>query len=390
MGVGEELLNELRERPQIAFLTSADPRDRRAQSGLFFNMSAALQKHCGDVAILGPIDVLYRRYGRSLNAFSRLVTGKRYDYGHSIALAKRYAKVFDRTLQGIKVDLIFAPEASTQIAFAETALPIIYESDATFARMLGYYPSFTNLSASSMRQGNIIERKAIENASIALYHSRWAAQSAIDDYCADEARVHVIPVGANLDEPPSQKDVLDREKPDTYRLLFVGINWSRKGGEIAFDTMRELADMGLEVELAVCGCVPPKKFRDGRLKVIPFLDKNDAKQRRLLYNLYASSSFLLLPTRAETYGNVFCEASAFGLPSIATKTGGVPEVVRDGENGYTLPLSAGGGEYARLIRDIYTDEPRYYALKESSRQAYEERLNWDSWALGVKELIANM
>ena len=102
------------------------------------------------------------------------------------------------------------------------------------------------------------------------------------------------------------------------------------------------------------------------------------------------SDFLLVPTRCDAYGHVFCEASAFGLPSITTSTGGVPEVVRNGENGYVLPYSARGSEYAQIIAEIYQDDQRYTALVESSRAAFESRLNWDVWGSDVKQVLQNI
>jgi glycosyltransferase involved in cell wall biosynthesis len=99
------------------------------------------------------------------------------------------------------------------------------------------------------------------------------------------------------------------------------------------------------------------------------------------------ADFLILPTRNEAFGIVFCEAAAFGLPVITTHTGGVPEVVRDGENGYVLPVEARGESYAQMIADIYQNEQRYLHLVQSSRGAFEERLNWDVWGCRVHDIL---
>src|SRR5436190_335365 len=82
-------------------------------------------------------------------------------------------------------------------------------------------------------------------------------------------------------------------------------------------------------------------------------------QRRQLEKLFETSDFLLLPTRSECYGMVFCEASAYGLPSITTDTGGISGAVKDGENGFMLPLSARGQEYAEAIAKVYLDDQLY-------------------------------
>jgi len=139
--------------------------------------------------------------------------------------------------------------------------------------------------------------------------------------------------------------------------------------------------------LTICGCVPPSRFRVPGMHVIPFLDKNDPAQRKQLADLYLASHFFLLPTRSESYGIVFCEANAFGLPAITTNTGGVSDVISDGENGFMLLPAARGPEYAKLIAEIWQDRGRYSALARSSRRTFDERLNWDAWGLAVSKLI---
>ena len=122
-------------------------------------------------------------------------------------------------------------------------------------------------------------------------------------------------------------------------------------------------------------------------EVIPYLDKNDERQAREIEQLYVTSDFLILPTRADCTPFVFNEASAFGLPAITADTGGVAEVVRNGENGYILPFEARGEAYAQVIAELYCDEQRYLRLVQSSRAAFEERLNWDVWGRRVHDIL---
>jgi len=67
------------------------------------------------------------------------------------------------------------------------------------------------------------------------------------------------------------------------------------------------------------------------VNVIGFVDKASADGYAMLNKPLEESHFMILPTFAEAYGIVFCEASSFGLPSIALKRGGVP--VKDHVNG---------------------------------------------------------
>jgi glycosyltransferase involved in cell wall biosynthesis len=227
----------------------------------------------------------------------------------------------------------------------------------------------------------------LNKASLLVFSSTWAAQSAIEDYHVDERKIHCFPFGANFEEIPPKEVALAKKKSEHCKLLFVGVNWRGKGGEIAFDTLVKLEELGIQAELIVCGCIPPNTFSHKRMRVIPFLDKNDEQQRKELEKLYATSDFLLLPTRYDCTPMVFCEANAFGLPVITAHTGGVPEVVKSGENGFVLPYDAGGDRYAEVIARIYRDDQRYSELVRSSRSAFEERLNWDAWGISMKRTI---
>ena len=126
------------------------------------------------------------------------------------------------------------------------------------------------------------------------------------------------------------------------------------------------------------------------MKVIPFLNKNDESQRKELEKLYLTSDFLLFPTRNECYGIVVCEANAFGLPAIAADTGGVAGVVTNGENGFLLPHSARGEQYASVVARLYQDEQSYNELVRSSRADFDARLNWDVWGITMRNLITEM
>ena len=234
-----------------------------------------------------------------------------------------------------------------------------------------------------------LERRAIERADLLLYPTHWAADSAMRDYGADAGKVRVIPYGANLSEAPDT--VAPREyDAATCRLLMVGVNWEIKGGAIAVETLRALQERGIPAELTIVGCTPPKPIDLPGLRFIEFLDKNSAEDRNTLNELYRQANFFILPSRCECYGIVFCEAAAHGLPAIASRTGGIPEVVREGENGYTLPLSEGGSAYAARIAETWANPAVYRELSVQSRQAYETRLNWDAWATEAAQAITEL
>ena len=373
---------------KIAYLTSSDARDKRSWSGTHYYMAKSLEKHIGEIDYLGPVDFPFDIFkGRVISFITQKLLGKRYDYLHSLSIAKNYSKIFSEKLKNKNYDLIFAPASSSKIAFIETDVPIVYLSDSTFSNMLNYYSFYSNLLKKSVKSGNEIERRALSNSAFALFPSEWAANSAIKFYNTDKSKVHVIPFGANIDSYPTKETILQKKKNKVCRLLFLGVEWGRKGGDIAFNTMLDLNDMGIETELIVCGCIPPKNIVSNKLDVIHYINKNIEAEYEKFNKLLLESDFLILPTKAECYGIVFCEASAYGLPVIAANTGGVAGAVENNENGVLLPVTANSNDYAKVISEIFSDDKKYYSLVNKSRSLFETLLNWDAWALEVKKII---
>jgi glycosyltransferase involved in cell wall biosynthesis len=75
-----------------------------------------------------------------------------------------------------------------------------------------------------------------------------------------------------------------------------------------------------------------------------------AGSRADLPSIFAGADVMCLPTEGEPFGLVFLEAMAAGLPTVAYRSGGVPEIVRDGETGYLVEVGDVPGLAARLTQ----------------------------------------
>ncbi|WP_247438486.1 glycosyltransferase family 4 protein [Bradyrhizobium sp. 139] len=375
---------------RIGFATIGDASEVRFWSGTPFHMAESLAAEGHDVVQIGPLSApilpLYKTYSKVRRAFR----GRGLSPFHAGPVVAQYAADAARKIHAVAPDFVFAPAGSTFAWGVPKGIPLVYASDATFRLVDNYHPNYRNLSRNAREVAERLERDTIARADLVLYPSEWAAESAVRDYGADPTRVHVIPWGANLKEAPKRESVLGRRKPGPCRLLFIGANWEEKGADIAIGTLAELKDRGLEMELVICGCTPPKPIRQDGLTIIPYLNKNDREQRDRLDQLYRDADFFLLPTRADCYGIVFCEAAAHGLPSIAPATGGVSCAIRNGETGILLPPDAKKADYARVIFETFADQDRLARLRQSSRDAFEARLNWQAWAQRVSNLIQTL
>jgi glycosyltransferase involved in cell wall biosynthesis len=376
---------------RIGFVSATAPGDMLAQSGIPWHMANALSRYCGIVDHLGPLRPWVAQPLHVASRIShRLSRRVRFIDTNSEQLSRAYGRLLATRLASAASDWLFAPYASGEIAHLETEMPIVYYSDATFRIICDYYPGFAGLSRRAQRAGDMLEQRAIARATIACFASSWAAESAIRDYGASPDKVSVVPMSANLVDPPPRESLRFERECDRLRLLFVGVDWERKGGPIAHDAMFALRRMGLDATLTVVGCEPPAQFRSAGVSVQGFLSKSDPVQAAALNALFRNADFLIVPTRAEAYGCVFVEAAAFALPSVATNTGGVASAMAGGTTGVLLSPYARGDDYATAIATVWTDTARYHALRVAARRAFEAELSWDAWSRRLNQLTAGL
>lgn len=375
-------------RPRIAFVTTEDARSRAAWSGIPFYMARALERHAGSVDYIGPISSPVARLHRLRHLVQRATLGTAHPQHHRPSIARDYARIARGRLRDH--DLVFAVSASEVLADLETDLPVVYVSDSTVRSMVDYYPDFRAMSPAHAAQADAMERRSLVRADRVMYPSAWAAASARDDYGVAREKIRIAPFGANLDAVPDAAGLAAHKAEGECQLLLLGVDWARKGGDTALATVEELRRTGIPARLVVCGCIPPRPVDPDVVRVIPRLDKSDPAQAAALSELLLRSHFLLLPTRQECFGIVFCEAAAHGTPSLATRTGGVADAVAHGESGFLFPPDAPPAEYAATISALLADRPRYESLVSSSRRAYDDRLNWDAWARAASQTIVEV
>ena len=299
-------------------------------------------------------------------------------------LARIKARMIRRHLRDYDgIDALLMPVGSTLLPFLKTDIPVIYVSDATLPLITDYYNRYAHFSSPTRRRAVALERAALRRVDLGVFPTRWAADSARDDLGLPQERILVAPFGPNISDPPARDDVLRPREAGPTRLLFCAVEWERKGGPVVLDMMERLRGAGRDVELTIVGVVPPGDGVPAGVTVVPYLDKRDPDEARRFREIFAQADLFVMPTQAECFGMVFCEAAAYATPSLATRTGGVPEVVRDGETGILLPPGADGAAYAAEVAALIDDPDRLQKLRLAVRKDYDDRLNWAAWARDV-------
>jgi glycosyltransferase involved in cell wall biosynthesis len=363
--------------PLIAYVTSFESQDIHAWSGLIYHIKRALTDAGAEAESLSNL-----KKGALLTCgfkklFYQFVRKKDYHRDREPQLMKSYSQQINRLLRP-EHDLVFSP-GTLAIGSLETDKPTAIWTDATFANLVESYPEYQNLCEETLRNGHAIEREFLSNAAVAIYASDWAARSAIDYYGADPDRVKVVPFGANIKcerDPEFIATNTSSKSDQVCRLLFIGVDWERKGGPTALAVASRLQERGIKVELHVVGVEPPHEV-PSHVICHGYLSKQNPNDYRKFHKLMLSSHFLILPSRAECFGIVFAEAASYGLPSLATKVGGISSAVTEGQSGFLFEPDCDPGDYCEIIEKHFKSPESYRELASSSFAVYQDRLNWE-------------
>jgi glycosyltransferase involved in cell wall biosynthesis len=296
---------------------------------------------------------------------------------------KEYSWRAGRFLRREKVDVVFSPSQLT-ITYLQTSAKIIYCNDAPFGAIANQYPNFTKLSETYLRQGYRQEYLSHRNADRIVYPSAWARESAIRLHHADPQKCLEQPFGANLPYRPSWKEVKAaasrRAGRSEVTLIMISSDWERKGGSFAVDVVRKLKLRGIHARLKVIGAGPVDRISE--VVSLGWVNKWTESGARIFRTAMFDSDFIIMPSLAEAYGMALWEGAAHGLPMIGRAVGGVPSIIRHGENGLLFPFEASATLVASWIEESF-DSSIYRRLSESAFNDYQTRGNWRSFVDGV-------
>ncbi|MGY1739540.1 MULTISPECIES: glycosyltransferase family 4 protein [unclassified Blastococcus] len=166
------------------------------------------------------------------------------------------------------------------------------------------------------------ERRLLRGARAVFVLGRSTRDWLVQRYGVDPDRIVVTGAAPNMEIPVREGPV--RRCRD---LLFVGVEWERKGGPELFDVFPSVRERHPELTLTVVGSSPGTPAPDG-VTVLGRLPHHE------MGRVYAAADALVLPTRNEAFGIAYVEALTAGLPCLGTDVGNVPEII--GEAGVVV------------------------------------------------------
>jgi glycosyltransferase involved in cell wall biosynthesis len=361
--------------------TQDDPRDPRSWSGTPWSIHQALLRR-DDVlpVLLGPVGHP-RRVPEAIRKALIQARGQRYFWEREPRVQAHSRRAFADRLAQTRPDAVLAL-GPIPGACVPPGPPTAVFLDATWVQNEDYYPTWTPMSAHSARQGRETDRKAYERADLLFPTSEWCAASLRDDYGVPAEKVHVVHIGAQHVCPVPAAELphhVEARKAAPLRLLWIGVEWDRKGGDTAVGVARSLHDDGYDVRLDICGLDAPASVAG-----LPFVHSHGFLDRRthgeVLDDLFLNAYALLLPSTAENTSVVIADAASYAVPSLVSDTGGMRAMVDDGATGAVLPLDGGPEPYADVLRRWWDDPNAYATVAAAARRRFDEVLNFDTVA----------
>jgi glycogen synthase len=258
-----------------------------------------------------------------------------------------------------------------------------------------------------------VERAAIEMADAVVAVSRHTREDVLRLFDVDPDRVHVIHNGIDLDlyRPTRSTVALERYGIDPSRpfVLFVGRITRQKG---IVHLVRAIPELDPDAQVVLCAGAPDtpeiaaemeqavaaaQAVRSGVVWIEEMLPRDQ------IIELYSQAAVFCCPSVYEPFGIINLEAMACATPVVATATGGILEVVVDGETGLLVPLEqAGGGSFepadpmlfsrdlAAALNRLLADPGLRERMGAAGRRRVEEQFSWEAVARRTVDLYASL
>lgn len=227
----------------------------------------------------------------------------------------------------------------------------------------------------------VLEKVGLVGADLVLVNSR-AIEQELNAYELPLPRVEVVPNGVDLE---TFQPAADWPTDDGY-VLFVGRLVAQKGVTFLLEALSVVLQRCPETRLIVVGDGELDLFlkRITRYLGIPhrvtFLDWTTGPD---LVALYQRAKLVVVPSYYEPFGIVALEAMACGRPVIASRTGGLAEIVNDGVNGFLVEIANHLQLAQRMVSLIQDDERR-----QAMGQAARARATEFSWGRAADQTLA--
>jgi glycogen(starch) synthase len=198
-----------------------------------------------------------------------------------------------------------------------------------------------------------------------------------------EARIVRLGMGVDLDQVRGGDGVRFRAQHgiDGPVVTFMGVLTDDKGTVHLLRAMQRLWDGGSEAALVLAGPVVEPSSFERAYAALPEIHRVRIRRMGLVggqlkQDMLAATEVFALPSRVDSFGIVYLEAWAYGVPVIGCRAGGVPDVIDDGQDGLLVDFRDPAG-LAAAIEALLADPDRRQAMGRRGRAKVEAQYTWD-------------
>ncbi len=163
-----------------------------------------------------------------------------------------------------------------------------------------------------------------------------------------------------------------REETSEIYVLLIGAPWYLKGADLLIEAFRRLAPDFPRVKLKLLGHFPDGDKLHELIGGAPQIEVLKARPHPEAMRIVSDAAILALPSRCEGMARVLVEGMAAGIPLVGSDVGGIPFMIRHGENGFVVP----GGDSRALemrLRELLSDPGMRARMGANGyRRAHEE------------------
>ncbi len=220
------------------------------------------------------------------------------------------------------------------------------------------------------------QKDTIDQCEGIFTHSSYGADSIARDF--NYPRDKIYPIGAGASVQSKGLKSTDIERYATANVLFIGRDWERKGGPLAYQAFLLLKKKIPHATLTIVGPTVQPVFGDG-IVFEGFLRKHKYFERRRLTTLYSNASLFCTPSVCETWGLVYVEAAASGLPIVGTDEWAMPDIVLSGTTGI-LCQDRNPESLSSAMFEILSKPSEAKIMGEAAIKHVDEVLDWPNVA----------
>lgn len=230
------------------------------------------------------------------------------------------------------------------------------------------YINFNNVPIKDIMKRGKYQKQILKQAECIFTMGKWLENHLIEYSGLPRDKVKAVGGGINLDVTK-----INPEPKKNNKILFVGRDFIRKGGDLVVDAFLILNEKYLKnAELYIIGSNPSINTTNSNIYII-----GDIPSERLS-EYFNKCDIFCMPSRFEAYGLVFIEALVYGLPCIGRNAYEMKEFIKDGENGYLIENDNAEILALKMYELLNNTEIKENVI--SRREEYIKEYSWDNVA----------